>query len=440
MKKKSLGLAAAISIGLGGMIGAGIFSIIGVAANISGTALYLSFLIGGFIALLSTYSFAKLSITYPSAGGPVEFIVKGFGNNIFSGSLNILLWLGYIFALALYARAFGGYAMTFLSASADPIWQNVLITAVIVFFTAINSIGSRVVGDSEKFIVGIKVLILIGFVIIGVFFIEPSRIKIDEYPQPSSILHGAVIVFIAYEGFGLVTNAAEDIKQYKKNLPRALFYSVIITMLIYVAISFVVTGNLSIPAIVEARDHALAKAAEPFLGQIGFKVVTIAALFSIASAINATLYGAANVSYMNARTGHLPERFDRKIWQSSKEGLFITSFLVLVAANFIDLSGIAMLGSCIFLLIYGMVNVGHLKLTDETEGNKFVIWLAIFACFISFVLLIQQTYGKSPITILILVGVVGSSFLIEVVYRGITKRRMESDPMETEEEKNLWRE
>ena len=117
-KKKSIGLWAAISIGVGGMVGAGIFSILGLACQIAGNAVYISFIIAGIVALLSTYSYAKLGVKYPSAGGPVEFLVRGFGAGILSGGFNILLWIGYVFALALYAKAFGAYAKTFLPSSA----------------------------------------------------------------------------------------------------------------------------------------------------------------------------------------------------------------------------------------------------------------------------------------------------------------------------------
>ena len=112
---------------------------------------------------------------------------------------------------------------------------------------------------------------------------------------------GAGIVFVAYEGFGLVTNAAEDMENPKKTLPSALYLSGLITIIIYAAISLTVLGNLPLSEIVKAKEYALAAATKPFLGMIGFKIAALAALFSTASAINATLYGGANVSYMMAK-------------------------------------------------------------------------------------------------------------------------------------------
>lgn len=430
-EERSLGLISTISIGIGGMIGAGIFSIIGVAAEISGKGLPLSFLAGGCIAFFSVYSFAKLAQEYPSAGGPVEFLIRGLGKNFTSGALNILLWIGFIFVLALYARAFGGYGMTFLPDGSAEYWEHILISGIVVLFIMINAIGSRVVGESELGIVAIKVLILILFIAIGLFFIEPSRIAFSNYPEASSLVHGAVIIFVAYEGFGLITNAADDVQNPRKNIPRALYLSVIITIIIYVAIAVTVVGNLSISEIVQAQDHALARAAEPFLGDIGFTIITIAALFSIASAINATLYGATNISYVIARKGQLPRFFDRKMWQHSREGLYITGGLVILLANIIDLRQISMLGSSIFLVIYGVINVGHLLIIRQTSANKVLVWLAVLTCFTSLGFLVYQTFNDNPLTVYLLIGVVLVSFLIELIYTRVTDRELEFTSLTT---------
>src|SRR5437764_14979998 len=114
--RSSIGLWAAVTIGIGGMIGAGIFSILGVVAQVAGSALPVSFLVGGVVALLATYSYAKLGVRYPSAGGAVQFLVEGLGDNVLSGGLNTFQWIGYVITLALYATGFAGYAQTFLPA------------------------------------------------------------------------------------------------------------------------------------------------------------------------------------------------------------------------------------------------------------------------------------------------------------------------------------
>ena len=299
-RKKSMGLWAAISIGVGGMIGAGIFSILGTDCQIAGNAVYISFILAGAVTLLSTYSYAKLGVKYPSMGGPVEFLVRGFGDGIFSGGISILLWIGYIIALALYARAFAAYSLTFFI-DAPHYWLNISATGIILFFTAVNFIGSKAVGRSELFIVAIKVGVLILFAALGFFFIKPQLLSTIYFPSLNNIFYATAVLFLAYEGFGLITNAAEDMKDPANTLPKALYLSVIIVIAIYIAVSTAVVGNLSLPEIIKAKDYALAEAAKPFLGLIGFKIMTVAALFSTSSAINATLYGGANVSYMIAK-------------------------------------------------------------------------------------------------------------------------------------------
>jgi len=423
-KKKSIGLWAAISIGVGGMVGAGIFSILGLACQIAGNAVYVSFIIAGIVALLSTYSYAKLGVKYPSAGGPVEFLVRGFGVGILSGGLNILLWIGYVFALALYAKAFGAYARTFLSSSASEIWVNIFAAAIILTFMAINVFGSKAVGRSEFLIVAIKMAILIVFGVVGLFFINPTLLSVPQRPHVSNIFFAAGIVFLGFEGFGLITNAAEDMRSPEKTLPRALYMSVVIVIGIYILVSLAVIGNLSTTAIIKAKEYALAEAAKPFLGLIGFKIMAIAALLSTASAINATLYGGSNVSYMIAKRGELPEIFERKAWAESTEGLFITVGLVLVLTILFDLGGIAMLGSGAFLLIYAAVNVAHLRLRKETGANVYIIWASIIGCLSAFSMLIYYELNQSPLTLIALVIVIILSFFGEWIYRRYSQRTL----------------
>ncbi len=423
--RKSLGLWSAISIGIGGMVGAGIFSILGTAGEIAGNAVYISFIIAGIIALLSTYSYAKLGIKFPSAGGPVEFLIQGFGDGILSGGFNILLWIGYIFALSLYAKAFGAYALTFFP-GAPQYWINILATLIILVFTLINFIGSKAVGSSELFIVGVKVTILLLFSLIGLFYAKPQLLSPSHWPGVDNILFAAAVVFLAYEGFGLITNAAEDMANPASTLPKALYMSVLIVIGIYVAVSLAVVGNLTIPEIIRARDYAMAEAAKPFLGTIGFKIIAIAALFSTSSAINATLYGGANVSYMIAKEGELPEFFERKVWNRSIEGLFITAGFVILFTNIFDLAGIAMMGSAAFLIIYAAVNISHLYLYRETGANLIMIWLSILGCFASFIVLFIYLLHHSPVTLLALFSVLIASFLIEIIYRRLTDRNLKT--------------
>ena len=365
-----IGMVAAVSIGIGGMVGAGIFSILGVVAQAAGNAMWLAFAIGGVVALLSTYSYAKLGATFPSAGGAVHFLVKSFGDGVLAGGLNLFMWAGYIISLALYATAFGGYAATFVTTTPSPLLLKSLAVAVVVLLTVVNALGAKFMGRSETVIVVIKVAILVLFAAVGLWFIRPGYLSPELWPETKSILFGAGVLFIGYEGFGLITNAAADMRNPRTMLPRALYTSVILVIIIYLAVSLTVTGNLSDYEIERAKDYALAEAAKPFLGEFGFRLIAIAALFSTASAINATLFGSANVCYMIARDGELPVGLSRTEWKQATGGLLLTAGLVVAVMLAFDLAGIAMMGSAAFLLIYAAVNAGHLKVLPGDWGER----------------------------------------------------------------------
>lgn len=197
-------------------------------------------------------------------------------------------------------------------------------------------------------------------------------------------------------------------------------------MLIYVAVSIVVVGNLPLPDIQQTADHALAAVAQSFGGAIGSTIIVIAALFSTSSAINATLYGGANVSYMMAKQGELPTFFNRKSWHDSKEGLLITSTAVIILVVLLNLDNVVTLGSSIFLLVYAGVNLAHLKLYKETDANKYIICVAILGCFFSLGVLVYYEVLNSPLTLYLLSAIVLASFFIEWLYRKYTSRRLKN--------------
>lgn len=419
-----MGMYAATSIGVGAMIGAGIFSIFGTSVKISGNAVYLSFIIAGIVALLNAYSYAKLAVRYPSAGGPVEFLLKGLGDGILSGGFNLLLWISYIFSLALYSKGFSAYAMTFLPPDSAQIWERIFSVLIILFFTAINFIGAKAVGKSEIVIVSIKVGILLFFAVTGIAYMEPQNLSVSSWPASKEIFFGAGIVFLAYQGFALITNAAEDIYSPEITIPRALYLSVLLVIFIYVLVSFAVIGNLSIPEIENSKDYALAAAAKPFLGLLGFKIMALAALFSTSSAINASLYGGANVSYLLAKEGSLPQVFERKIWKKATEGLFITSGLVILFANFLPLEEIGILSSASLLFLYVAVNISHLRLLKETGAKSWIIWVSLLSSFLFFGVVIYYEFLNSKFILGLLIIIISLCFFVEWIYRKASGREI----------------
>jgi amino acid transporter len=421
---RGLGLPAAVSIGVGGMIGAGIFSILGVVAGVSGTALPVSFVIGGAVAILTAYSYLKLGVRYPSVGGVSQFLVEEYGDGLRSGALNIFQYFAYIIAIALYARGFAGYATTAFPNSTAAWLDEAFAVGVVVLFTLVNFLGSRIMGQAETAIVAIKVGVLVLFIAAGIFFIESDRLAPAGWGEPQNLLFGAGILFIGYEGFGLITNAAGEMTNPRRELPRAIYLAVGIVILIYVLVAIVVIGNLSISALKAAEDSALAEAARPFLGQFGFTLIAIAALLSTSSAVNATLFGAANVSYQVAKDGELPQIFTRKVWSRNSEGLFITAALVIVFVVLFDLGPIAMMGSAAFLIVYAAVSLGHLRVHRQTGAKPAIIWASLITLLAMFVLLMIYIMSNQPAAALALIVTLVVSALIEWAYRRWTGRRL----------------
>jgi amino acid transporter len=419
----SISLAGATCIGIGGMIGAGIFSILGVVATAAGAAMWISFLIGGIIALFSTYSYAKLGAKFPSAGGAVQFLVEGWGVGPISGGINVFMWIGYIISIALYAQGFSAYCMTFFTYTPTPLLSKSIASGIVIFFMAINMLGANSVDKAEIFIVVIKVTILVFFAAIGLFFINPENLAPTHWSNVEHIFFGAGVLFIGYEGFGLITNAAANMSNPEKSLPKALYLSVFIVIVIYIGVSVTVVGNLSTHEIYAAGDYALAEAAKPFLGILGFKLIAIAALFSTASAINATLFGAANVSYMIARDGELAKTFERRLWKGATGGLLATTLLVIVFILFFNLSGIAMMGSGAFLLVYAAVNAGHLRILAKTQANKFIVATSLALCIILFVILEIYTFKNSPLAVYTMFALLIGSLVFETIYGKIRTQK-----------------
>lgn len=423
-KKADITLVGAIAIGVGGMVGAGVFSVLGVAAESAKNALWLSFLIGCVITLFSTYSYAKLGVKYPSAGGAVEFLVQGYGDNVSSGGVNIYMWVGYIIAIALYSMGFASYFATFFTKNPSTYFLKGISVSVVLLFLLVNFLGARYVDRSETAIVAIKVSILILFTVGGLFFIKGDYLTPSSWPGIGGILIGTGILFIGYEGFGLVTNAAGDMKDPVRMVPKALYMSVLVATVIYVGVSIVVSGNLTTAQIAATRDYALAEAVKPFLGEFGFKLVAVAALFSTASAINATLFGAANSSYVIAKHGELPEVFDRTSWKGATDGLFITAGLVIVFVLLFDLGAIAMMGSGAFLLVYAAVSIGHFRIADRTGANRAVLAIAVALCLGMFVLLSAYMFQQSKPSFIAMFVILGASFIAEWIYRKTTDRHL----------------
>ena len=414
-----IGFKEAFSIGVGGMVGGGIFAVLGLTIELSKGAAPIAFAIAGLIALVTVYSYVKLSLRYPSEGGTIEFIVQAFGNGLFSSLVNTMMLLSYVIMLALYAYAFGSYGSALLVGT-DVVWiHNALAAGVIILFTLINLLGAMMTGKAEDIMVFVKLTILIIFAGVGFFSIDYSHMAVSEWMPMPSVMAGGFMIFLAYEGFELIANTARDIKEPQKNLPRAYYSSVIFVILLYVLIAVVAVGNLSFAEAQKAQDYVLAKAAEPFFGHAGFIIIGIAALLSTASAINATIYGSGRTAYLIAKLGELPQSLEKKI-KHGFEGMIIIGLLGIVFATSFNINNISVAGSLGFLVVFALVNLANFKLHKETHGNRLISAFGTLLCFGAVAVLLAHNLIYSPqslITSIILVAVVGVSSVFYYLFK-----------------------
>jgi amino acid transporter len=276
-------------------------------------------------------------------------------------------------------------------------------------------------------IVIIKVAILIIF-IVAAFVTLPrngfARLSPATWPGPLAIFTGAGFVFVGYEGFGLITNAAANMATPRRELPRAIYGAVTIVIVIYVLVASGVVTNVPLNVLKGLGDSALAVAGKPSLGQAGFRLIAIAALLSTASAVNATLFGSTNIAYQIAKNGGLPPAFDRKLWGRDIEGLFITSGLVIVFVLVFPLRSVASMGSAGFLLVYAAVSIGHMRIRRQTGAKAWPIVASAITCLSLFIVLFRNMVTTASSSAIALGVTLAVSFLFEIVYRHVTGRTL----------------
>lgn len=420
---KPIGFWSAVLLGVGAMVGAGIFALLGQAGSVAGSGVWLSFLYGGAAAALSGYSFGRLGARYPSAGGLVEYLVRGYGGGYFAGSAAFLLYFSGLLALALIAKAFGSYACAVILGSTSTWVVNTLAVAVVAALAWVNLRGARDVATFENVVVAVKVVVLCAFVAIGGAYIDPARLSPSTYPDQQHIAAGIGFTFFAFEGFRVITNTAEDMDDPARLLPRAMITSILAVAVLYVLMSLVVFGNLNVDDVIAAKDYALAESAAPVFGAAGFTIVGIVAMISTASAINANLYAVTNVTYQMATDGELPAAFGRPI-AHSREGLLISAACIALLIPSLDLSALAVIGSLSILLVHIAVHAGHWRLAPETGASRPMLGLAIAGNVAVVATVVYFELVNSPGRLLFLFVLVAAAVVLEVLFRQARGHRL----------------
>ncbi len=367
---EKLNLNQVIAMGVGGMVGGGIFSVLGLAIAQGGHAAPIAFLLGGIIALLTGLSYASLGLRFQSDGGSFTFLEKAFKSQFIAGLGGWLLLIGYVGTMALYAYTFGVYGSAMLGSNGEnPAMHHLLESLVLLSFLGVNLYGVKASGNSELIIVTIKVLILGLFAIIGLFYVQADHLLPVFNKGQAGVLMAAALIFVAYEGFELIPNAVNEMENPDRNLKKGIMISIIITIFIYVLVSIVAVGNLLPSEIIQYKEYALAVAAKPFLGEAGFILIGVAALFSTSSAINATLFGTARLGMVMAKEKALPAVFSFKRKQNNIPwlSLIIITFTTLVFVNLTNLDIISSFASSTFLLIFTSINLSAFRLRKTID-------------------------------------------------------------------------
>jgi amino acid transporter len=405
------------------MIGAGIFALLGEAGAVAGAAVWMSFAIAGFVALLQGYTVAKLGARYPSKGGLVAFIVEGFGKGRLVG---VASWFGYfsvIIVTAMVAVTFGGYARTlFIGDHGDDAWVNVFATLVVLAMAAINALGPEVVAKAQSIIVFVLLAVFAVFAVVMLPGINPDLLAPSDYPSLRTIVSSVALTFFAYLGFSVIAFAGGDVPNPSRNLPRAMYLSIGVTGLTYLLISLSVFGTLSVEEVIASGETAIAEAAESTLGRAGFVIMAIAAMLATSSSVNANLYASQGLTSLLAETKQFPGVFGQKALLGGKRGLTITIAGVLLLANLADLTQIASIGSVVALTIFLLVSIAGLRLRAETGSQAWIIVLGVAVTSIVLILFTADTLENEPETFFAMVGLALLALLLDTVWTWYRRR------------------
>ena len=426
-----MSVRGAAFLGIGAMVGAGIFALLGEAGAVAGSAVWLSFLIAGIVSALLGYTVVKLGVRYPSSGGIIAYLMQGFGNGRLVG---IASWLGYAAAIvivcSMVAVSFGSYATSlFVGDDAAGWWDNAFTSAVVVGMAAINMVGSRIVDKAQTVIVVLLLAVFAVFIAVTIVDIDPDLLAFSGYPSFSKILASVALTFFAYLGFSVITFAVGDLRDPARELPRAMYGALGVTTVLYVLISLGVFGTLTVTEVVGYGETAIAEAARPALGDAGFTIMAVAALLATSSSVNATLYASGGLTAMLAGAGQFPTFFGRGSRLGPHAGLLITGGLVLVIANLVDLSAIASVGSAISLVIFLLVGIAAYRLRAEIGALAAVVLAAIALTALVLVFFAIDTARNSPETFSAIIVITALAVILDFVWK-----RVAPEPPPTSEE------
>jgi amino acid transporter len=382
---------------------------------VAGAAVWVSFLIAGAIAALQGYSFAKFGARYPSAGGLLEYVEQGYGDGHFTGIIAWLIYATNAVVTAMVAISFGSYASEIFT-DGDAAWVKGFAALVVVVMTILNVAGSKAVAHAQTVVVIVVLGSLTVFAVATLANIEPGLLSTADYPPFSDIVASVALTFFAFLGFGVITFTAKDLTEPSRQLPRAVSLALGIATVIYVAIALGVFGTLPVQEVVASGATAIAVAAQPVLGDLGFWMMSITALFATAGATNAGLYPAVGLSEELADNGQFPPMMGRRLGRVPN-GLLITAITAIVFVLWFDLSAVASIGSAIALVVFTLVTAGHLRVRRETGARTWLLVLGVLSSAIVLLTFAATTLIEEPGTAIAMVLILVFGIIIDLVWK-----------------------
>ena len=425
--KTSMTVRQAAFIGVGAMVGAGIFALLGPAGAIAGAAVWVSFLIAGIIAGLQGYSFGKLGSKFPSGSGLIEYVSRGFGEGHFTG---ITAWMAFgsqFIVTAMVATSFGGYASAMFT-DGDVLWAKVFTALLVVGVALLNIIGTNAVTVAQGIIVRVVIGILVIFSAVTLFTADWSLLAPSGYPSLRIIFSSVALTFFAFLGFGVITFTARDLKEPKRELPKAIYIALGIATVVYVAIALGVYGALTVDQAIAAGDTAVAEAAKPTLGDAGYTLMAVTALFATAGATNSGVYPAVGLSQDLAAKRQFPPIFG-KDWGRVPVGLAVMAFATLVLAMLFDLTAIASIGSAVALLIFTFVTISHIRVRHETGAKLWLLVIGLVTLLATLFSFATTTLIEEPATAFALLGLLGLAIALDYGWKRVRPAPAPSDDL-----------
>lgn len=376
-----LSLTGSVSLGTGVMIGAGIFALVGQVSELAGTWMPVAFLAGAVVVGFSAYSYVKYSNTNPTSGGIAMLLKAAYGPGVIAGTFSLFMYVSMVVAQSLLARTFGTYSLRPFGLEDSAILVPVLGVAVITTAALINLVGTQWVERSATVTAALKIAGIATLAVGGILAAGPS--SIFDFADTSGgnndqgllgFLAGTTLCILAYKGFTTITNQGGDIREPKKNVGRSIMIAISLCAALYLLLTVSVAGSLSVDEIVEARDYALAAAAEPLFGSWGVGLTIALAMVATFSGLLASIYSVSRLYDMLRDMGQAPGLPSGVRHQS----LVVTAGLAIVLAAFLDLSQIASMGAILYLAMDIAIHWGVIRhLRSDIDANVVVPAIAI---------------------------------------------------------------